>query len=59
MHFTTLQLVRRERDSDISSEMGVQGASSPAGVLGVRALSPSPPSGLQARQINYEERSVM
>ncbi len=43
--------------SDISSEMGVQGALSPAGVRGVPALSPSPPSGLQARHNDYEEIS--
>ncbi len=33
-----------------SIEMGVQGTMPPAGVRGVPALSPSPPSGLQARQ---------
>ncbi len=44
--------------SDIGSEMGVQGALSPAGVRGVSALSLSPRSGLQARQNQYEQMSV-
>ncbi len=43
--------------SDIGPEMGVQGALSPAGVRGVPALSPSPPSGLQARHNQYEQMS--
>ncbi len=46
-------------DSDICSEMGVQGALSPAGVRGVPAFSPSPPSGLQARQHNSEQMSAL